>query len=153
MPVKKVSKLPEIVASYYKINIWKVKKDFYKFKWILKSLWLLFNDWIKVLNFFCFVIEKINEIGIIDISGNVSSIYRELDFNSNLGCGVEGDGRVVLIFCNTSEKINTVNLTFCSIYSNFIKDIFVKFSIPYPYQSPYIGRNWDGGISDFQISV
>ena len=52
----------------------------------------------------------------------------------------------MLIYCNTSETINTVNLTFFSIYSNFIKYICVKFSIPYPYQSPYIGRNWDGGI-------
>lgn len=32
--------------------------------------------------------NNFNEI--IDISWNIPSIYRDLDFNPNLGCGVEG---------------------------------------------------------------
>ena len=48
--------------------------------------------------------------------------------------------------------MKAVNLAFCSIQQLFIKNICDKFGIPNLPQSPDIGQDSDGGISDFQIS-
>ena len=48
--------------------------------------------------------------------------------------------------------VKAVNLALCSIQQHLTKDICDKFSIPYSHQSPDIGQNSDGGISDFRIS-
>ena len=48
--------------------------------------------------------------------------------------------------------VKAVTLVFCSIQQNFIREIRAKFGIPNLPQSPDIGQNLDGGISDFQIS-
>ena len=53
---------------------------------------------------------------------------------------------------NNSKTEKAVNLTFCSTQKLFIKYILAKFSIPNSPQSPDIGQNSDGGISDFRIS-
>ena len=53
---------------------------------------------------------------------------------------------------NNSETVTAVNLAFCSIQSHFIKDVRGKCGIPNLPQSPDIGQNSDGCISDFQIS-
>ena len=48
--------------------------------------------------------------------------------------------------------VKAVNLALCSIQQHLTKDICDKFSISYSHQSPDIGQNSDGGISDFRIS-
>ena len=48
--------------------------------------------------------------------------------------------------------MKAVTLAFCSIQWHFIKDICAKCGIPNFPQSPDIGQNPDGGISDFRIS-
>ena len=48
--------------------------------------------------------------------------------------------------------IKVVILAFCSIQEHFIGDICAILGIPYFPQSPDIGQNSDGGISDFRIS-
>ena len=48
--------------------------------------------------------------------------------------------------------VKAVTPTFCSIKYNFIRDIRAKFGIPESPQSPDIGQNSDGCISDFRIS-
>ena len=48
--------------------------------------------------------------------------------------------------------VKAVNLVLCSIQQHLTKDICDKFSISYSHQSPDIGQNSDGGISDFRIS-
>ena len=53
---------------------------------------------------------------------------------------------------NNSETVIAVGLAFCSIQKHFIGDIRDNFDIPNLPQSPYIGQNSDGTISDFQIS-
>ena len=53
---------------------------------------------------------------------------------------------------NNSEKVHVVTLTLCSIKSHFIREIRAKFGIHNSSQSPVIGQNSDGGISDFRIS-
>ena len=52
---------------------------------------------------------------------------------------------------NTSETVEAVTLAFCSIQYHFIRDIRAKFGICNLPQSPDIGQDSDGGISDFQI--
>ena len=66
-------------------------------------------------------------------------------------------GGLILLFLswfsfNNSETIIAVTLAFDSIQQHFIRDIFVIFGIPNSPQSPYIGENSDGGISNFWIS-
>ena len=53
---------------------------------------------------------------------------------------------------NNSETVKSVTLAFCSIQQHFIRDIRAKFGIPNSLESPDIGQNSDGGISDFSIS-
>ena len=48
--------------------------------------------------------------------------------------------------------VKAVTLEFCSIHLNSIRDIHAKFGIYNSPQSPDIGQNSDGGISDFRIS-
>ena len=48
--------------------------------------------------------------------------------------------------------VRTVALAFCSIQQHFIRNICAKFGIPNLSQSPDIGQDSDGGISDFWIS-
>ena len=48
--------------------------------------------------------------------------------------------------------VKAVNLALYSIQQHLTKDICDKFSISYSHQSPDIGQNSDGGISDFRIS-
>ena len=48
--------------------------------------------------------------------------------------------------------IKSVTLSFCSIQQHFIRDVHGKFGIPNSRQSPDIGQNSDGGISDFPFS-
>ena len=55
-------------------------------------------------------------------------------------------------FLNNSETVKAETLAFCSIQLHLIRDVRAKFGIPYLPQSPDIGQNSDGGISDFQIS-
>ena len=56
-------------------------------------------------------------------------------------------------FClNNSDTVKAVTLAFCSIQSNFVGDVLEKFGIHYFTQSPDIGQNSNGGISDFRIS-
>ena len=56
-------------------------------------------------------------------------------------------------FClNNSDTVKAVTLAFCSIQSNFVGDVLDNFGIHYFSQSPDIGQNSDGGISDFRIS-
>ena len=53
---------------------------------------------------------------------------------------------------NNSETVKAVTLPFCSIQENFIRGIRAKCRISKLSQSPDIGQNSDGGISDFRIS-
>ena len=53
---------------------------------------------------------------------------------------------------NNSEMAKAVTLVFCSIYYHFIKDICANSGIPNLPQSPDIGQNSHGGISNFWIS-
>ena len=46
----------------------------------------------------------------------------------------------------------SATLTFCSIQLHLNKDVRAKFGVPYSPQSPDIGQNSGGGISDFWIS-
>ena len=55
-------------------------------------------------------------------------------------------------YFNNSETLKPVTLALCSIQELFIIDICTKIGIPQSPQSPYIGQNPDGGISDFRIS-
>ena len=54
---------------------------------------------------------------------------------------------------NNSETMKAVTLAFCSVRQHFIIDIRAKFAVPNLPQSPDIGQNVDGGISDFRISA
>ena len=53
---------------------------------------------------------------------------------------------------NNSEMVKATTLAFCSIQLHLNRDVRAKFGIPYSPQSPDIGQNSDGGISDFRIS-
>ena len=53
---------------------------------------------------------------------------------------------------NNSEKVKAVTMAFWIKQQNFNRDVRAKFRIPNLSQSPDIGQNSDGGISDFQIS-
>ena len=53
---------------------------------------------------------------------------------------------------NNSEVVKAASLAFCSIQLHLIRDVRAKFGIPYLLQSPDIGQNSGGGISDFRIS-
>ena len=53
---------------------------------------------------------------------------------------------------NNSEAVKAASLAFCSIQLHLIRDVRAKFGIPYLLQSPDIGQNSGGGISDFRIS-
>ena len=53
---------------------------------------------------------------------------------------------------NDSETVKAVTPAFCSIQEHFIRNVHAKFSIPNSSQSPDIGQNSDGDISDFHIS-
>ena len=53
---------------------------------------------------------------------------------------------------NKSETVKAVALAFCSIQWHFIRDIRAKFCVPTLPQSPDIGQNSDGSISNFRIS-
>ena len=53
---------------------------------------------------------------------------------------------------NKSKTVKAVTIAFCSIQELFIRDILAKFGIPNLAQSPDVGQNSDGGISNFQIS-
>ena len=53
---------------------------------------------------------------------------------------------------SNSKTVKAVTLEFCSIQQHSIRDICVKFGIHNSAQSPDIGKNSDGGISDFRIS-
>ena len=57
-----------------------------------------------------------------------------------------------VISLNNSKTLNAVTLEFCSIQLHSIRDIHAKFGIHNLHQSPDIGQNSDGGISDFRIS-
>ena len=63
--------------------------------------------------------------------------------------------RIVQTVCwfslNNSETVKAATLAFCSIQLHLIRDVRTKFGIPYSLQSPDIGQNSDGGISDFRI--
>ena len=48
--------------------------------------------------------------------------------------------------------VKAVTLAFCSIQKHFIRDIRAIFGIPNSPQSPDIGQNSDGAISDFRTS-
>ena len=63
--------------------------------------------------------------------------YDRDSFNSNL---------------NNSKTVKSVTLAFCSIQKLLIRDIHTNLGIPNLSQSPDIGKNSDGSISDFWIS-
>ena len=70
---------------------------------------------------------------------------------------MSGRGRVILtplswFSLNNSKAVKAVTLEFRSIQEHSITDITAKFSIHTSPQSPDIGKNSDGGISDFWIS-
>ena len=71
---------------------------------------------------------------------------------------MRGRGRVILtpppswFSLNNSKTVKAVTLEFRSIQEHSITDIIAKFSIHNSPQSPDIGKNSDGGISDFWIS-
>ena len=48
--------------------------------------------------------------------------------------------------------VKAVTLPFCNIQQHFIKNVRAKFGIFYWSQSPDIGQNSNGCISDFRIS-
>ena len=50
---------------------------------------------------------------------------------------------------NNSEMVRALTVSFCNIQQRFIR---AKFGISNYLQSPYIGENSDGSISDFRIS-
>ena len=50
------------------------------------------------------------------------------------------------------EVVKAVTLRFCSIQLHLIRDIRTKFGISNLPQSPDIGQDLDGGVSDFRIS-
>ena len=52
---------------------------------------------------------------------------------------------------NNSERVKAITLTFFSIQKPFIRNICAKCGILNSPQSPDIGQNSDGGISDFWI--
>ena len=71
--------------------------------------------------------------------------------NPNLG------GGVILLpphwfSVNNSETVEAASLIFFSIQLHLLKDVHTKLGIRYSPQSPDIGQNSDGGISDFWIS-
>ena len=72
--------------------------------------------------------------------------------NPNLGRG----GGSILPLCwlslDKSETVKAVNLAFGSIQQLFIRYIRAKVGISNLPQSPVIGQNSDGSISDFRIS-
>ena len=81
--------------------------------------------------------------------------------NTNLGMRGRRDGGrggaegVILpqpgwFYLSNSETVKAVTLVFCSIQNHFIRDIRAKFRISNSLQSPDIGQNSDGGISDFR---
>ena len=80
-------------------------------------------------------------------------------FNPNLVGGGRGggEGGVILPTCwfslNNSEMVKVATLEFCSIQLHLIRNSHAKFGNPYSPQSPDIGKNSDGGISHFRISV
>ena len=57
------------------------------------------------------------------------------------------------IFFNDSETVTAITLAFCRIKKFFIGNIRVKIGIPKSLLFPDIGQKWEGGTSDFQISV
>ena len=57
-----------------------------------------------------------------------------------------------VISLNNSKTLNAVTLEFWIIQLHSIRDIHAKFGIHNLSQSPDIGQNSDGGISDFRIS-
>ena len=61
------------------------------------------------------------------------------------------------LFCfliprNNSETVQVVILAFSSDHQHFIRDIRTKFGVPNSPQSPGIGQNTDGCITDLRIS-
>ena len=70
--------------------------------------------------------------------------------------GRGGEGRFYLppswFSFNNSKTVKAVTLEICSIQWNSIRNIRAKFGIHNSPQSPGIGQNSDGGISDFRIS-
>ena len=56
------------------------------------------------------------------------------------------------ISLNNSKTVKAVTLDFCSVQLNSIRDIHAKFGIHNLFQSPDIGQNSDGGVSNFRIS-
>ena len=56
------------------------------------------------------------------------------------------------ISLNNSKTVKAATLEFCSIQLHSIRDIHATFGIHNLSQSPDIGQNSDGGISDFRIS-
>ena len=52
---------------------------------------------------------------------------------------------------NKTASIKPITPAFCSIQKHFITDVHVKFGFPNSPQSPDIGQNSDGSISDFLI--
>ena len=71
------------------------------------------------------------------ISGNLTKIFLS---------------RACWFSLNSSERVEAVSLALCSIQYHYISDICAEFSIPNLPQSPDIGQNSDGGISNIQIS-
>ena len=63
-----------------------------------------------------------------------------------------GDSPPCWFSLNNSETVKAVTLEFCWIQWYFIRDIRAKFGIFNLSQSPDIGQNSDGGISNFRIS-
>ena len=53
----------------------------------------------------------------------------------------------------TQIRLKLVTLAFCSIQKHIIRNIRPKFGIPNLPQTLDIGKNTDGGISDFRISA
>ena len=53
---------------------------------------------------------------------------------------------------NNSETVQVVTLAFSSDHQHFIRDIRTKFGVPNSPQSPGIGQNTDGCITDLRIS-
>ena len=57
------------------------------------------------------------------------------------------------VFFNNSETVIAITLAFCRIKKLFIRNICAKIGIPKSLLFPDIGQKWEGGKSDFQISV
>ena len=56
------------------------------------------------------------------------------------------------LFCSMTYLVCDATLAFCSLQKYLIRAVRAIFSIPYSSQSPDIGQNSDGGISEFRIS-